>query len=101
MSRHSRGIDEGTLLALLQIDKRRLIAPVQHGDCVHAEQTVSAKKAASKPHRGAVGQRHRLDQSQTIQSSPSRFASPSDSSFTRWANSERCAIVCSFGDTSS
>jgi acyl dehydratase len=51
---YASGINDGTLLALLGIDKWRLLAPVKHGDTVHMEQTVLSKRKTSKPDRGIV-----------------------------------------------
>lgn len=51
---YASGINDGTLLALLGIDKWRLKAPVKHGDTVRLEQTVVEKKPTSKPERGVV-----------------------------------------------
>jgi len=51
---YASGINEGTLLALLQIDKWRMLAPVKHGDTVHMESAVIGKKETSKSDRGVV-----------------------------------------------
>lgn len=51
---YASGINEGTMLALLQIDKWRLLAPVKHGDTIRMEQTVIGKKETSRPDRGVV-----------------------------------------------
>jgi acyl dehydratase len=51
---YASGINDGTLLALLQVDKWRMLAPVKHGDTLHAEATVLETKASSKPDRGVV-----------------------------------------------
>lgn len=51
---YASGINDGTLLALLQVDKWRMLAPVKHGDTLHAEATVMETKASSKPDRGVV-----------------------------------------------
>jgi acyl dehydratase len=51
---YASGINDGTLLALLEVDKWRLLAPVKHGDTVHMEMTVIDKKETSKPDRGIV-----------------------------------------------
>jgi len=51
---YASGINDGTLLALLGIDKWRISAPVKHGDTIHMEQTVVEKKPTSKPERGIV-----------------------------------------------
>ena len=51
---YASGVNDGTLLALLQVDKWRMLGPVKHGDTLHMEATVIEKKASSKPDRGVV-----------------------------------------------
>ena len=51
---YASGINDGTLLALLQIDKWRLLAPVKHGDTIRMKSTVIEKKESSKPDRGVI-----------------------------------------------
>jgi acyl dehydratase len=51
---YASGVNDGTLLALMQVDKWRMLAPVKHGDTLHAEATVIDRKASSKPDRGTV-----------------------------------------------
>ena len=51
---YASGINDGTPMALLGIDKWRLKAPVKHGDTIHLEQTVIEKKPTSKPERGII-----------------------------------------------
>jgi len=51
---YASGINDGTLLALLGIDKWRISAPVKHGDTIYMEQTVVQKKPTSKPERGII-----------------------------------------------
>lgn len=51
---YASGINDGTLLALLGIDKWRMKLPVKHGDTIHVETTVIAKKETSQPDRGVV-----------------------------------------------
>jgi len=51
---YASGINDGTLLALLQVDNWRMLAPVKHGDTLHAEMTVVERKPSSKPDRGVV-----------------------------------------------
>ena len=51
---YASGINDGTLLALLGIDKWRIKAPVKHGDTIRMEQTVTEKKPTSKPERGII-----------------------------------------------
>ena len=48
------------LLALLQVDKWRMLAPVKHGDTLHMESTVLEKKESSKQDRGVVKFRRRF-----------------------------------------
>jgi acyl dehydratase len=51
---YASGINDGTLLALLGIDKWRLKTPVKHGDTIRMVQTVLSKRQTSKPDRGVV-----------------------------------------------
>ncbi len=51
---YASGINDGTLLALLQIDKWRMLSPVKHGDTIRMQSTVLSKKETSKPDRGVV-----------------------------------------------
>ena len=51
---YASGINDGTLLALVQIDKCRLLAPVKHGDTIRMKSTVIEKKESSKPDRGTI-----------------------------------------------
>ncbi|MDR3534496.1 MAG: MaoC/PaaZ C-terminal domain-containing protein [Rhodopila sp.] len=51
---YASGVNDGTLLALVQVDKWRMLAPVKHGDTLHVEATVIDRKASSKPDRGTV-----------------------------------------------
>lgn len=51
---YASGLNDGTLLALLQIDGWRMLEPVKHGDTIHMRSKVLAKKASSKPDRGVV-----------------------------------------------
>ncbi|MDP3172421.1 MAG: MaoC/PaaZ C-terminal domain-containing protein [Polaromonas sp.] len=51
---YASGVNDGTLLALLQIDGWRMIAPVLHGDTIQMVTTILEKKASSKPDRGVV-----------------------------------------------
>ena len=57
---YASGVNDGTLLALLQVDKWRMLAPVKHGDTLHLEATVLEKKESSKPDRGVVKFRRRF-----------------------------------------
>jgi acyl dehydratase len=51
---YASGINDGTLLALLQIDAWRMLQPVKHGDTIHMVSKVVEKKESSKPDRGVV-----------------------------------------------
>lgn len=51
---YASGVNDGTLIALLGIDKWRLLNPVKHGDTIRLHSTVVAVKETSKPDRGVV-----------------------------------------------
>ena len=51
---YASGINDGTLLALMGIDKWRLKGAVKHGDTIRLEQTVIEKKPTSRPDRGII-----------------------------------------------
>lgn len=51
---YASGINDGTLLALLQIDQWRITTPTVHGDTIHMVQTVIDKKTTSKTDRGII-----------------------------------------------
>jgi acyl dehydratase len=51
---YASGINDGTLLALLGIDKWRLLHPVKHGDTIRLHSRVTEKKETSKPDRGVI-----------------------------------------------
>ena len=51
---YASGINDGTLLALLQIDNWRMLNPVKHGDTIRMQSQVLEKKESSKPDRGVV-----------------------------------------------
>jgi acyl dehydratase len=51
---YASGINDGTLLALLQIDAWRMLGPVKHGDTIHMQSKVVGKKETSKTDRGVV-----------------------------------------------
>lgn len=51
---YASGINDGTLIALLQIDGWRMLKPVFHGDTIHAELTVLDKNETSKSDKGVV-----------------------------------------------
>lgn len=51
---YASGINDGTLIALLQIDGWRMLAPVKNGDTIRMRVRVVEKKETSKPDRGVV-----------------------------------------------
>lgn len=51
---YASGINDGTLLALLQNDAWRMLSPVKHGDTIRLRSRVLEKKETSKPDRGVV-----------------------------------------------
>jgi acyl dehydratase len=51
---YATGVNDGTLLALLQIDGWRMLSPVKHGDTIRLHSTVLDKKEASKGDKGVV-----------------------------------------------
>lgn len=51
---YASGINDGTLLALLGIDKWRMLGPVMHGDTIHMEQTAIGKRKTSPPGRAVI-----------------------------------------------
>lgn len=57
---YASGINDGTLLALLGIDKWRLKTPVKHGDTIRMVQTVLSKRETSTPGRGIVTLRREI-----------------------------------------
>jgi len=57
---YASGINDGTLLALLEVNNWRMLAPVKHGDTLHMESVVVDKKETSKPDRGVVKFRRRF-----------------------------------------
>jgi acyl dehydratase len=57
---YASGINDGTLIALLQIDAWRMLAPVKHGDTIHAELTVLDRKETSKADKGTVRMKRRF-----------------------------------------
>jgi acyl dehydratase len=48
------GINDGTIVAMMGIDKWRIHAPVKHGDTIHQVATVHDKKLTSRGDRGIV-----------------------------------------------
>lgn len=57
---YASGLNDGTLLALLQVDAWRMLGPVKHGDTIHMVTKVISKKASSKPDRGTVTFQRRI-----------------------------------------
>ncbi|AHG64093.1 MaoC/PaaZ C-terminal domain-containing protein [Advenella mimigardefordensis] len=51
---YASGINDGTLIALLQNDGWRMIAPVKNGDTIRMRSRVLEKKETSKKDRGVV-----------------------------------------------
>ncbi|HMN82066.1 MAG TPA: MaoC/PaaZ C-terminal domain-containing protein [Burkholderiaceae bacterium] len=52
---YASGVNDGTLLALVQIDGWKMLSPIKHGDTIHMKSTVLEKKASSsKKDRGVV-----------------------------------------------
>ena len=51
---YASGINDGTLIALLGIDKWRLLNPVMHGDTIRMYSKVIEKNESSKPDRGVI-----------------------------------------------
>lgn len=51
---YGMGINDGTLIALLGIDKWRMKLPVRHGDTLHSRSTVVSKRETKDPTRGIV-----------------------------------------------
>ena len=52
--KYASGINEGTLIALLEMKSWRATAPVKHGDTIRLHATVKDKRKTSKPDRGIV-----------------------------------------------
>lgn len=51
---YASGVNDGTLLALLQIDNWRMLGPIKHGDTIRMRSKVLSKKPSSKNDRGVV-----------------------------------------------
>jgi acyl dehydratase len=51
---YASGVNNGTLVALLQVDKWRMLAPVKHGDTIFMRSKVISKKETKNPERGIV-----------------------------------------------
>lgn len=57
---YASGINDGTLIALLQNDGWRMLAPVKHGDTIRMCSRVLERKETSKPDRGVVTLRREI-----------------------------------------
>ncbi|WP_415838265.1 MaoC/PaaZ C-terminal domain-containing protein [Polaromonas hydrogenivorans] len=51
---YATGVNDGTLLALLQIDGWKMLSSVKHGDTIRLHSRVLEKKESSKGDRGVV-----------------------------------------------
>jgi acyl dehydratase len=51
---YASGINDGTLIALLQIDGWKMLDAVKHGDTIRLHAKVVDKRASSKPDRGVI-----------------------------------------------
>ncbi len=51
---YASGINDGTLIALLGIDKWRMKLPVKHGDTIRVRTTVIGKKETRQADRGVI-----------------------------------------------
>jgi acyl dehydratase len=51
---YASGVNDGTLLALLQIDGWKMLGAVKHGDTIRLHSKVLQKKESSKSDRGVV-----------------------------------------------
>lgn len=51
---YASGVNDGTLIALLQVDNWRMLNPVFHGDTIHMVSKVLDTKLSSKGDRGVV-----------------------------------------------
>ncbi|PLC55920.1 acyl dehydratase [Pollutimonas nitritireducens] len=64
---YASGINDGTLLALLQIDGWKMLDAVKHGDTIRLHSRVLSKKESSKSDRGVVSfQRQCIKQDGTV-----------------------------------
>lgn len=52
------GLFEQTVIALLELNNMRVLAPVFHGDTLHSEAEVITTRETSKPDRGILEIRH-------------------------------------------
>ncbi|MEB2317452.1 MAG: MaoC/PaaZ C-terminal domain-containing protein [Pseudomonadota bacterium] len=57
---YASGVNDGTLIALLQIDGWRMLEPVKHGDTIRMITEVLEKKESSKIDRGVVTFQRRI-----------------------------------------
>lgn len=57
---YASGVNDGTLIALLQIDGWRMLGPVKHGDTIRMVVKVLEKKESSKPDRGVITFQRRI-----------------------------------------
>ena len=58
---YASGVNDGTLLGVLGIDKWRMHLPVKHGDTIHVEcEVVESRPSASRPGLGLVRTRNRV-----------------------------------------
>jgi acyl dehydratase len=51
---YASGINDGTLIALLQIDGWKMLDAVKHGDTIRLHAKILEKKESSKPDRGVI-----------------------------------------------
>jgi acyl dehydratase len=51
---YASGVNDGTLIGLLQIDNWKMLAPVKHGDTIRLHSKVHEKTETSKQDRGVV-----------------------------------------------
>lgn len=51
---YASGINDGTLIGLIGVDRWRFHLPVKHGDTIECRSTVVETRATSKPDRGVV-----------------------------------------------
>jgi acyl dehydratase len=51
---YASGVNDGTLIALLQIDGWKMLDAVKHGDTIRLHAKILEKKESSKPDRGVI-----------------------------------------------
>lgn len=51
---YASGINDGTLITLLQIDEWKMLSAVKHGDTIRMHSRVMDKRETSKPDRGII-----------------------------------------------